>query len=217
MATKQREFIPALNRRWLTPMYDLFMRLLTREAEFKQRLVDLADPRPGRRILDLGCGTGTLTLMIQTCQSEVDIVGLDADPEVLAIAQQKALQADQMNIHWTRGFTANLPYLGGVFDLVVISMVLHHLTLSQKRETLREVMRVLSPAGIILLADFDKPRGVWMRLVTTWMRRYEHTAEHFDGQLPGLLAEAGFTSIEELDSFNTIFGRIAIQRAIIRS
>ena len=58
-------YIPALRIRALTRFYDPVVALTTREREFKQRLIDQLGPAPGQRILDLGCGTGTLALLVK--------------------------------------------------------------------------------------------------------------------------------------------------------
>ena len=85
--------IPALNYRWLTFIYDPLLRSVMREAKFKSHLVQQAKLRSGMRVLDLGCGTGTLTIHAKQAAPGADVTGLDVDPQVLQIAQNKAAKA----------------------------------------------------------------------------------------------------------------------------
>jgi SAM-dependent methyltransferase len=83
-------YIPALRFRWLTAVYDPVVALTTRERTFKHRLLSQAQIEPGMRVLDLGCGTGTLAVWLKQRTPAAEVVGLDADPAVLALARRKA-------------------------------------------------------------------------------------------------------------------------------
>ena len=87
MATGTK-YIPALRFGWLTPVYDPVLRRMLPEVALKQRLIAQAQIAAGQRVLDLGAGTGTLTVMIKQACRDADIVGLDGDPKVLAIARK---------------------------------------------------------------------------------------------------------------------------------
>lgn len=86
-------YVPALRFAALTRVYDPVVRVGTREGHFKRLLVEQASPRPGQRILDLGCGTGTLAIMVKHHQPEAEVVGLDGDPEILERVRAKAASA----------------------------------------------------------------------------------------------------------------------------
>lgn len=62
---RQTEYVPALGFHWLTPLYDLAVRLTTRERRFKTALIKQAAIAPGHRVLELACGTGTLAIWIK--------------------------------------------------------------------------------------------------------------------------------------------------------
>lgn len=207
---KSNEYIPALNKDWLTPVYDPLIRLLMREEAFKRQLVTLANLQPGDQVLDLGCGTGTLTLMLQLSQPDAVITGLDGDARILEIAQKKAEQAGVNGISWEEGFAFELPYPDSTFDLVVSSLMTHHLTLENKRRTFREVHRVLKPGGRFFIADFGVPRDRLMRMVAMVTMKLEHAEENLQGKLPLMLSEAGFPHVTEESHYRTIFGPLSI-------
>jgi len=203
------KFIPALNKRWLTPLYDPFLQYIIREEGFKKRLVELVNPRPGQRIVDIGCGTGTLTLMIKRAEPAAVVVGLDADDDVLEIARRKAAQDGGRAILWRQGFSYDLPFPDGTVDLVTASMMLHHLDRTDKLATFREVRRVLRPGGRFLIVDFGPPHEPIMRLAAKFISHFEQTRDHFSGLLPGMLREAGFTKVEEIDGARGFYGLIS--------
>jgi len=111
-------YIPALRFDWLTPLYDPLLRWVMREERFKRILVAQAGLQTGQRALDLGCGTGTLTIMLKRAYPGADVVGLDGDPRVLEIARRKAAEAG-VGIAFDLGMAFDLPYLDNSFDRVV--------------------------------------------------------------------------------------------------
>ena len=81
-------YVRALRFPWLTRFYDRLIQATLKEEAFKRRLIEQADLRPGQRVLDVGCGTGTLTVMLQQSEPSAEVVGLDGDSETLAIARK---------------------------------------------------------------------------------------------------------------------------------
>jgi ubiquinone/menaquinone biosynthesis C-methylase UbiE len=133
MSTRDsRRYVPALRFHLLTRVYDPVVRWTTREATFKRRLIAQAAPAKGSRVLDLGCGTGTLALMVKRSQPSVQVVGIDPDPEILERARAKARGA-RLDIQLDEGFSTDLPYEDEAFDAVLSTLVLHHLTSADKR------------------------------------------------------------------------------------
>lgn len=92
-AERKKEFVPALGLRVLDPLYDRVVGLVMRERLFKGQLIEQMRVRPGQRILDVGCGTGTLALLIKQRHPDSEVVGLDPDSRILDIARRKAQQA----------------------------------------------------------------------------------------------------------------------------
>lgn len=203
-------YIPALSFRWLTPLYDPLLKWIMREESFKHRLIQLANIQPNMKVLDLGCGTGTLTIMLKRIHPDAHVTGVDGDPEVLDIARNKS---EGLNIQWDQGLASSLPYLDSTFDRVTTSLVIHHLVTEDKRFAFKEIYRVLKPHGELYVLDFGAPHSSLTRFMTTYMRHLEETAGNFDGLIPHFAAEAGFGSVKEAENFVTVFGPLSIIQA----
>jgi ubiquinone/menaquinone biosynthesis C-methylase UbiE len=211
-ATREREFLPALRFRFLTGVYDPVIAVATRERATKGRLVELADIRAGERALDVGCGTGTLALLAKQAAPGAELVGIDADPEMLARARAKpgggAIQFDQ-------GMADELPYEDGSFHKVVSSLVFHHLPHEVKEGAAREIARVLRPGGEFHLADFGPQRDPLMWGLSRVVRYGDgrSTIDNFAGALPEILREAGLRCDGERERMRTGFGSLCFYRA----
>jgi len=212
MDKNHSEYIPALRYDWLTPLYDPLLRWVMREYTFKRRLVEQAQIKGGHRVLDLGCGTATLTILIKQAHPESEVVGLDGDLRVLEIAMAKTTKAG-VDITLDHGMASQLPYPDDSFDRVLSSLVLHHLTTDNKHRALREAFRVLRSGGELHVADLGKPHNSSMYLVSLVMRRLEETSDNIKGLLPEMFRSAGFDRVEESARYITVFGTLSLYRA----
>src|SRR5438046_2380861 len=149
---RRRTYLPAAGHDWFLPLYDPFVKLVGGDRA-RRALLEQAGVRSGQRVLDVGCGTGTLAVLIKRLHPDVDVVGLDPDPKALARARRKA-EREAVSIRLDRGFSDELPYSAASFDLVFSSLMFHHLSAEEKGPTLREIRRVLRPGGFLHLLDF---------------------------------------------------------------
>jgi ubiquinone/menaquinone biosynthesis C-methylase UbiE len=209
--TGQRAYIPALGLGWLLPLYDPLQRWILREPVLKGRLVEDALIEPGHTVLDLGCGTGTLAVLIKQRHPQAHMVGLDIDPRALQHAASKA-RGVGVHIDFTQASALELPYPSAHFDRVVSSLVLHHLSREQKVRALSEAWRVLKPNGLLCVADFGRPHTMYTRAVALVLRHSEEVADNLDGLLPSLTERGGFDQVEERARYATVFGTVTLYR-----
>jgi ubiquinone/menaquinone biosynthesis C-methylase UbiE len=104
-------------------------------------------------VLEIGCGTGNLTLQIAERFPDAHVCGLDPDPRALAIARAKARRRGA-TVQWDEGSAADLPYPDASMDRVVSSLMFHPLDGADRERALAEVRRVLRPGGQLHLVDF---------------------------------------------------------------
>ena len=215
-AQKPQRFIPALKYRVFTRFYDTVVRFTTRESMFKAALVKQSVPLSGEHLLDVGCGTGTLTKLIALSEPELQVVGLDADPATLELAQKK-LSPFGNRVTLQQGFAQQLPFKNDSFELVVSSLFFHHLTTEQKSEALVEIFRVLKPGGRLHIADWGKPSTFFQRalfFIVQLLDGFDTTQDSVENTLPILIKNSGFSHIENTCYFPTSLGTIRLFQAV---
>jgi ubiquinone/menaquinone biosynthesis C-methylase UbiE len=207
--TSERTFLPAAGRDLFLPFYDPLTKLLG-IAGFHGLLLEQAALQPHFKVLDVGCGTGTLAVMIKRHHPTVEIVALDPDPKALARAQRKASRA-RVSIQFDRGFADALPYERGVFDRVFSSMMFHHLRKGEKETMLREIHRVLKPGGRLEFLDFviSSRHGLLARM----LHPQQFLADNADARLLQFMTRAGFTRARNVGHRDTLFGRLGFYQA----
>ena len=212
MREKSSSFIPALSYGWLTPLYDVAIRWTMPETRFKRQLVAEAKIMSDDRILDLGCGTATLTILIKRIHPAARVIGVDGDHRVLDIAKRKIMKAG-VGVILDEAMAFKLPYPNDSFDRVLSSLMFHHLTRENKVLTLKEVNRVLQSGGEIHIADFGRPHNLLMRIVSyPWLLfdSSNRSADIINGLLPALMRDSGFVDVHESARYRTLFGTLSL-------
>ena len=207
-------YVPAAGRPAFTRLYDTVVALTMREATFRGRLAAqvLEGLEPGAPVVDVGSGTGTLAIALAA--GGATVIGVDGDPEVLALAQAKP-GADA--VQWRKGLATALALAGASAERVVMSLLLHHLDPASKRTALAEAARVLRPGGRLHVADWGRPHDPLTRAAAWALERIdgaEGLREHLEGAVPALLADAGFTAVTVHDRLRTGWGSLELLSAL---
>lgn len=216
---KDQRYIPALAYRQLTGIYDPLVRLTTRESTFKSALLRQARLLPNDRVLDLGCGTATLSIAAKQLQPLADVTGLDGDSDILRRARAKAARAG-VALRLDEALSHRMPYPDSSFDCVLSSLFFHHLDRDHKCATLEEIRRVLRPGGTLHVADWGKAANAVMRglfMGVQWLDGFDTTADNVAGRLPELMRDCGFSDVAETTRYSTLFGTLSLYRATRRS
>lgn len=206
-----RIYLPAAGHDWLLPLYDPFVKLLGGDA-VRRALLNQAALRPGHRVLDVGCGTGTLATMIKTLHPDVEVVGLDPDPKALARARRKAARA-ALSIRFGQGFADELPYAEASFDRVLSSFMFHHLPHDEKGKMLRAVRRVLKPGGEFHILDFEGREDGTHGFLAHLLHSSDRMGDNSENRVLSLMTQARLADPKKVGRGVTLFGHVAYYRA----
>jgi ubiquinone/menaquinone biosynthesis C-methylase UbiE len=208
MEEPRKTYLPAAGHDWLLPLYDPVVQLLGGDAA-RRALLEHACIRPGHRVLDIGCGTGSLVVWLKRLHPDVDVVGLDPDPKALARGRRKAARA-AVSIQFAQGFADALPYTDASVDRVVSSFMFHHLPRDEQAGMLREVRRVLRPGGVLTLLDFGGPEagadGVLARLIHS----RHHLRDNAEDRILALMSQAELARPQKVSQGAMFFGRVRL-------
>jgi ubiquinone/menaquinone biosynthesis C-methylase UbiE len=191
MTGVRRPFVPGMGVDWLLPLYDPFTTLLGLDRARRDLLLQ-ADLRPGHRVLDIGCGTGSLVVLAKQLFPDLVVVGMDPDEKALARATRKAQRAGA-SIQFDRGFSDALGYPDASFDRVFSSFMFHHLERDKKEGTLRAIRRVLKPDGSLHLLDFGGPDSAGRGPCLRGLHSHHRLADNDDRTIIRLLSDAGLS------------------------
>lgn len=165
--------------------------------EFYSLAAKLSGLKEGDKVLDAGCGTGTLALMLKKQVGNNGFVaGIDMSSGML---KQAKIKSDKENLHidFRVASIEKIPFSDNFFNVVTSTWVIHQLSLSLKKKGFKEIFRVLRPGGCFLLVDLHRitnPLRAFFNLPFYWWS--EGYKIHVWGKLPDLLSETGFVEVK---------------------
>jgi ubiquinone/menaquinone biosynthesis C-methylase UbiE len=208
----KNKYIPALRFKWLTPLYDFLIGITMPEMKIKHHLVETASINEDSAVLDFGCGTGTLTILVKESCPGAKVTGIDIDVQILNKAIHKAREK-KMDILFLNYDGEKFPFQDSSFNRVVSSLVFHHLDTDTKQKVLAEIYRVLNEGGQLYIADFGRSKSWIQRTVFNMIRGldgFKSTDANAKGLLPKLISDAGFENAGIKKRFKTMFGEVQI-------
>jgi ubiquinone/menaquinone biosynthesis C-methylase UbiE len=175
---------------------------LGQEARMNRWIAERIRPPDGARVLDVGCGTGLLTVQIAEGAPGCFVEGIDASGPMIRVARQKRTRP---NCTFRQALAEELPYPNEHFDLVTSALFFHHVDRELKRRCLTEIYRTLKPGGLLVIADMDKPYTImgWLLSYGAWLLfRQPEIKENLDGVLREEVGQSGFDAIEDRGQFS---------------
>jgi ubiquinone/menaquinone biosynthesis C-methylase UbiE len=182
------------------PFYDKVSGILSlgQDRRLRERTVEVAGIKPGDRVLDVGCGTGTLALLARSrAGAQRAVFGIDVASDLLAVARHKAERAGSAAT-FRLGSLEDIPFGDDHFDVVISSLVFHHVTQTAAQEKgLREIYRVLKPGGSLGITDLEVSGPPWIRVVTL-LGLGNHMVRIGGRSLKAMMIAAGFQNVAEV-------------------
>ncbi len=175
---------------------------------FRQLTLRMAGIKAGDNVLDIGCGTGTLTLMEKKRVGQSGkVAGVDIGPRLIAKARRRAAK-QRLDMDFRVASIDDMPFPSDSFDIATSSGMVHHLPTEVKQSGFKEVYRVLKPGGRYLIVDFSPATGLWgkiklaiLRLLGNVFEEARYSLDLMERKLPGMLEQAGFVEIEKMGSY----------------
>lgn len=180
----------------MVPSYDSYMRRMTfgRERTLREMTVSLAQVKPGARVLEVGCGTGTLTLAAKRqAGPSGKVFGIDIIPGMVELSQQKAAQANE-DITFQFGSIDDIPFSANQFDVVMCSFMIFHMSEMMRSKGIAEIYRVLKPQGRLLVLDLASPTQPLPRAIAQLL--LGGMLQHDLRELLPLMEASGFSDVE---------------------
>jgi|SRR5579864_343026 len=175
--------------------YDLtvWLAFLGKEHAFRNKVLQLARLANGESALDVGCGTGTLAIAAKKRVGASGTVhGVDASPEMLSRAEKKARKAG-VEVLFKNSLAEALPFPDGKFDVVLSTVMFHHLPQKPRRQCASEIRRVLKQGGRVLVVDFEGFPDRRRTILSHFHRPHGQVSAR---EISALLSEAGLKIIE---------------------
>ncbi|MGA7934212.1 MAG: methyltransferase domain-containing protein [Kovacikia sp.] len=166
------------------------------ESIVRQGLIDAVQSQP-RRILDLGCGTGSTTLMLKRAFPQAEVIGLDLSPYMLVVADYKA-KKEGLKVQWQHGNAEKTGFPDGSFDLVTAALLFHETPPAVSRKILRECHRLLAIGGEAVVLDGSQK----MLRQTEWLTQIfeePYINAYASESVDAWMGAAGFGAVQTQD------------------
>ncbi|SDR68798.1 class I SAM-dependent methyltransferase [Actinopolymorpha singaporensis] len=227
-----RPFLPGAGKTWLLPFYDIFSRVAG-VRHLHERTAQLAGIAPGQTVMDVGCGTGNLSLAVLAAQPDARVTGLDPDDDALRRAARKAVRRG-VSLSLVQGYADRIPAEDASLDHVVSALALHHVDDDGRAGFGSDALRALRPGGKVTIVDFGSPASGnddaqhsthggghgpahalrhLPRMLRSRTVRNPAVARNLDGGIVRLLADAGFTDVREVEHLDHRFGPVTFVQA----
>jgi ubiquinone/menaquinone biosynthesis C-methylase UbiE len=207
----RHDYIPAAGRDAFLPGYDLLTRVLGMNKPY-DAFVAQAELADGLRVLEIGCGTGNITLRAKRAAPGADVTATDPDPLALARAQRKV--HGLVGVRFERAYAQTLPFADGEFDRALSSMMLHHLDVEVKAAAAAEIYRVLRRGGVLHILDMGGPMTASDGFMARRMLRNPNIAGSLGDAVPRLMQKAGFDCNVVASRPHRAVGRLTFYRAV---
>ena len=176
--------------------YDVFTGLLGLGVNRpnSRMVVEMAKVKAGDKVLDVGCGTGNLTLTARTYTGESgSAYGIDSSPEMIDLARKKAKRLGS-ETSFDVGLIEKIAFPNATFDVVISRLVIHHLPDDLKQQGFAEILRVLKPGGLFFLADFNPPTNPLLAHITSALVGPTMMQSNM-WSIPSMLKKAGYIQV----------------------
>ncbi len=210
---KMPRFIPAARFHFLDTSYDLLCALLGLGKHYRKKALEfLRLENKKLKVLDAGCGTGSIATELKKKYPDIDLYGIDIDEDMLLIAKAK-IKKMASKIKLKKASIDKLPFPNNYFDAVYSSLVFHHLPGEIKPKAISEIYRVLKKNGKFFISDFGKPRNIFESILPLFSVIFEEGYDNYKGNIPKMLEKAKFKEVKETGKYGaggycSIIGRL---------
>ncbi len=196
-------FLPAARFHFLTPLYEFTVKpFMYRTWKRIVEEVSRRAPKDGT-VVDLGCGPGSILRMLRAARPDLRLIGVDVDPAIVAIARRRA---QHKNIEFHTASIDQTPLPDSNADVVLSTLMFHHLPTPIKKQAFVEVQRILKPKGAFLLCDFSVPQNrAWLSI-----RWWKYLEPEIEPQFHGQLLELGKEANAKVDTLFASYGCISL-------
>jgi len=212
-----KQYTPPLGHAALTPLYDVAIRYLTREKTWRSALAKQIDLNVGDRLLDVGCGTGSLLIDLAKSCPDTELIGIDPDEQALAAARAKAREGG-VSVQFIPGFLENAKLPAGWYpNKISSSLMFHQVPYAEKSMIVDQMRGLLAQDGEIHVADYALQKTRMMRsayrMTVQSLDGVEDTQHNADGILERILVSEGFITDKTM-SFSSLTGSISLFKAV---